>query len=242
VIGARLVRRLDAACYPGESPTWDNQRYRAHLLRHLCPGDRVLDLGAGRGRVPEMDLRAAVAHVTGADPDPCVVENPHLHEAVVLDDPRAPLPFPDRAFDAVVTANVLEHVDDPVAMFAEVRRVLRPGGLFVSKTPNRTHYVAAIAALTPHAFHTWVNQRRGRAAADTYPTHYLANSRRAVRELARRTGFDVVGLATWEGPPNYLRIVPPLYPVGIAYERVVNATERLADLRAVLVTTLRRSA
>jgi hypothetical protein len=120
--------------------------------------------------------------------------------------------------------------------------VLRPGGLFISKTPNRTHYVAALATVTPHRFHEWVNKRRGRPEADTFPTFYRANTAGAVRGLARAAGFEVVDVARWEGPPNYLRILPPLYPVGILYERLVNATEVLAPFRAVLVATLRKPA
>ena len=237
-----MLEWIDARFYPTEIGAWDNARFRNVLLSLLRPSDRVLDLGAGRGRIPEMNLLGAVAEVVGIDPDPCVLDNPYLHRAVHVTDPAAPLPFASESFDAVVTANVLEHVQEPRSLFREVHRVLRPGGLFISKTPNRGHYVAAIATLTPHAFHEWVNARRGRDATDTYPTFYRANSRRSVRLLARQTPFEVESLQTWEGPPNYLRILPIAYPLGVLYERVVNSTEHLGDLRAVLVAVLRRPA
>jgi SAM-dependent methyltransferase len=238
-MASRFVARLDARWYPGEGRTWDNARYRTYLLERLTPASRVLDIGAGRGRIPEMNLRGQVREIVGIDPDPCVLQNPYLDQSIHHPDVLAPLPFPDGSFDAVVTSNVLEHVESPVPFFREVRRVLRPGGLFISKTPNRGHYVAVIAAMTPHAFHEWVNARRGRAAADTYPTYYRANSMGRLRALASETGFEAVDLGTWEGPPNYLRILPPVYPLGILYERVVNASPALAPFRAVLVSTLR---
>jgi len=187
-----------------------------------------------------MNLKGLVRSVVGIDPDPCVLDNPYLDEAIVADDPNAPLPFADASFDVVVTSNVLEHVGEPTILFAEVNRVLKLGGLFVNKTPNRGHYVAAIASLTPHSFHEWINARRGRVAADTYPTYYHANSQSAVRTLAARTGFEVVQLVTWEGPPNYLRIIPPAYPLGIAYERLVNSSDALSHFRAVLTMILRK--
>ncbi|MEO5869831.1 MAG: class I SAM-dependent methyltransferase [Gemmatimonadaceae bacterium] len=235
-----FIDRLDAAWYPGESHGWDSDRFRAHLLGLVRPDHRVLDLGAGRGIIPQMNLQGVVAHVTGVDPDPCVAENPYLDEAVVLPDPRQGLPFPDASFDVVMTSNVLEHVEAPSQLFREVWRLLRPGGLFVSKTPNRGHYVALIASATPHGFHEWINGRRGHSAEDTYPTLYRANTRRAVRRLAEEAGFEIAGLTTWEGAPNYLRIMPPAYPLGIGYERLVNSTDALADFRAVLVATLRK--
>src|SRR5207253_5487234 len=48
------------------------------------------------------------------------------------------LPLPDSAFDLAVCCDVLEHVDDVERVVAEIGRVVRPGGLFVYDTINRT--------------------------------------------------------------------------------------------------------
>jgi len=53
-----------------------------------------------------------------------------------VDLDRAPLPWPAGAFDAVVAAEVLEHVVDTDHLLAEIARVLRPGGALVVTTPN----------------------------------------------------------------------------------------------------------
>ena len=50
---------------------------------------------------------------------------------------RTQLAFPDASFDAVYSFGVLHHVADPLRAFAEVRRVLRPGGVFCGGLYNR---------------------------------------------------------------------------------------------------------
>jgi ubiquinone/menaquinone biosynthesis C-methylase UbiE len=59
----------------------------------------------------------------------------------VLGNVDEPLPFPDAAFDGVVLKDLLEHVADPVAVVAEVRRVLRPGGRVFASSPDAQRWV-----------------------------------------------------------------------------------------------------
>ena len=47
------------------------------------------------------------------------------------------LPFPDGAFDIVMSFDVFEHIPDSDAHLREVRRVLRPGGSYLLQTPNK---------------------------------------------------------------------------------------------------------
>jgi len=50
----------------------------------------------------------------------------------------APLPFADAEFDAVLSFQVIEHISDIVPYLSEIRRVLKPGGVFVCATPDRS--------------------------------------------------------------------------------------------------------
>jgi 2-polyprenyl-6-hydroxyphenyl methylase/3-demethylubiquinone-9 3-methyltransferase len=128
----------------------------------------LLDLGAGGGVLAEA-LAGRGHSVTALDPSLPSVQAGRAHGGAAGSGVRylggrgEQLPFPDRSFDAVVCMEVLEHVDEPAAVVAEVARVLRPGGVFIFSGPNRTVRsglaLVAIAqnllGLIPRGTHRW---------------------------------------------------------------------------------------
>ncbi len=235
---SELTDLLDRKLYPAFRSNWDDELLRAAVLRRLEPGMDVLDLGAGRGLVAQMAFRGLTRRVVGIDLDRRVGSNPNLDEGIVAS--ATDLPFAPLSFDLVVCDNVLEHIADPARVMGEIARVLKPGGRFLAKTPNRRHYMPLISRMTPTSFHRWVNRLRGRDESDTFRTCYRMNTPRHVEHYARSSGLEVEEIRLIEGRPEYLRIAAATYLLGALYERLVNSTEMLASFRVAMFIELRK--
>ncbi|KAL1845764.1 hypothetical protein Plec18167_004997 [Paecilomyces lecythidis] len=101
----------------------------------LKPGDKVLDLGCGRGRVAAHMAQYSGAHVTGLNIDPNQIAQAQAFNQdrkipntfVVQDFNSLPLPFQDESFDAFYQIQALSLCKDITALFREIFRVVKPG-------------------------------------------------------------------------------------------------------------------
>jgi SAM-dependent methyltransferase len=110
----------------------------AHLLPHLGPGQRLLDVGCGPGTLT-LDLaeRVAPGPVLGLDASAPVVaeaarradEHPAGAGVTFSVGDVHHLAAPDGSFDVVHAHQVLQHLSEPVEALREMRRVLAPGGV-----------------------------------------------------------------------------------------------------------------
>lgn len=112
--------------------TWAEE---SRLLTEFGVGGSVLAAGCGSGafaaRVAELD---GVERVTGVDNDArlLALARERLPGAAFLEAAVEALPHPDGTFDTAIARLLLQHVGDPAAVVAELRRVVRPGGLVVA--------------------------------------------------------------------------------------------------------------
>ncbi|MBM3940297.1 MAG: methyltransferase domain-containing protein [SAR202 cluster bacterium] len=117
---------------------------RAYLGEVLPPGGAVLDLmSSWRSHLPD----GVLGEVVGLGMNEVELrENPQLTGRVVHDINRDPsLPFPDGRFDAAVVTVSVQYLTKPVEVFADVRRVLKPGALFHVIFSNRMFPTKAVA-------------------------------------------------------------------------------------------------
>ncbi|HLM04149.1 MAG TPA: bifunctional 2-polyprenyl-6-hydroxyphenol methylase/3-demethylubiquinol 3-O-methyltransferase UbiG [Blastococcus sp.] len=165
-------------------------------------GLQVLDIGCGGGFLTEEFARMGCRAV-GVDPSTVSIETARRHAAASRLDVEyrlgrgEDLPAQDSEFDLVLCCDVLEHVNDVDRVLAETARVLKPGGLYLFDTVNRTlrSKIVVIRAMQEWSFtrivdvpfHDWLMFIRPHELVAMLHRHGLAVG-------------DIVGLAPRRNP------------------------------------------
>jgi 2-polyprenyl-3-methyl-5-hydroxy-6-metoxy-1,4-benzoquinol methylase len=99
----------------------------------LPPDAKILDAPCGAGALT-MALRDRGYQMAGADVDPAAAGV--LSGTFTMVDLSQPLPWPDRSFDAALSVEGIEHLENRHAYLRELARVLKPEGTLILTTPN----------------------------------------------------------------------------------------------------------
>lgn len=124
-------------------------RWTADLM-NVQPDDDVLEVGFGNGaNIGLLARRASRGHVTGAEISETAIEMASKTNAQAISDGRVrlhqaaggALPFDDDTFDKACTVATAYVIADPGAVFREMHRVLKPGGLAAVTFPVREKFM-----------------------------------------------------------------------------------------------------
>jgi SAM-dependent methyltransferase len=190
--------------------------YRRALARLQPAGvsRRLLDVGAAYGAFLEQAERAGW-NATGVEISQkaaaYAIRERHAEIFVGTLDAAA---FPDASFAAVTLWDVIEHLDDPLAMLREIHRILEPGGVLVVFTINQKSLINRVG----HFLH-WLSPRLAtRPLVLLYDIHHnFFFDRETLTALLRRSGFTA-GIAWDHLAANIDRWqnvrIPPLLSLG----------------------------
>lgn len=187
--------------------------------RRPLAGVTVLDIGCGGGLLSEPMTRLG-ARVTGVDADASGIAAATAHAGEVgldieyLAGAAEDLAAGGRRFDAVVASEVIEHVADRAAFADALAELVRPGGVLVLTTINRTSRSYAAAIVAAEYVLRWVP--RGTHDWSKFPTP------EELTELLEPHGF--------EAEP----------PVGLTYDAIEGGFRRTADARVNYALVARR--
>ena len=190
------------------------------VVRDLPADARLLDAGCGED-LPMLERYAnRVGVAVGVD------------RATPVVDPRgrfirgdlSALPFATGSFDLIISRSVFEHLEDPVAVFAEMRRVLRPNGKLVFTTPNKYYYSCLVARTIPFRWKDlYMRWMFGEEGYDHFPVYYRANTRNAFRQIAKAAKLRLERTDAVRAYPYYLMFSPLLFRLGMYYDWTITA-------------------
>lgn len=181
-------------------------------LARETPARRLLDLGCGTGLVLDLayDLFRELDGIDITEEMLAIVKpRPNVRTQKASAER---IPFPDDTFDAVTAYSVLHHIEDLGQVFREVRRTLKPGGIFYADESPSQHFLDALSNLDPEFVITDLVRRERekvandvneydtrfgmsaevvkRAMVQNYSQHALTQE--ALTRLLKSAGFDSV--------------------------------------------------
>ncbi len=157
-------------------------------------GLRILDIGCGGGLLAEPMARLG-AEVVGADAAERNIPVARLHaglSGLAIDyrhTTAEALAAAGEVFDVVLNMEVVEHVADPLAYLSACRRLLRPGGLMITSTLNRTARSFALAIVGAERVMRWLPKGTHDWRKFITPDELFDLLRRAGLEPVDRTGM-----------------------------------------------------
>jgi len=221
------------------------QEYMTRLivnsLRQMVPdlsSATVLDLGCGCDNLLFAEWLGSAPKVIGIDRR-CndVRRNPRLHLRIVGDIEKSPLA--DRSVDIIVSSYVIEHVEDPLAVLTECRRVLKPDGIAVFCTPCLFGYQTLIGKFSGK----WLSNLAWKIFKGNphppWPDYYRANTPWKIRELCAASGLALERLAFIPVLPHFFWKSPFLLASARAWDRFLESVH-LHMLHNTMAYVLRR--
>jgi SAM-dependent methyltransferase len=138
-IYARFWRKYE----PETVPEDEFALYLCRQLAALTHRGKLLDFGCGWGHYLNAAQKVGWDAI-GIEVDPAKVAFARRHGLNAVEGELIDHTFPDETFDAVIAQQVFEHLYDPVSYVKEIKRILKPGGVFFCSVPNYGSLTARI--------------------------------------------------------------------------------------------------
>jgi SAM-dependent methyltransferase len=172
----------------------DSVKRTIERIKPIDPNARVLEVGSGaHGLIFFLGFPDAIGLDPLADIYPSLFPQ-WQHRARTVRGYGEALPFGDASFDLVLCDNVIDHAERPLAILAEIARVLRPGGTFYFSV--HVHHPLYALASAMHAAWNALGLRYEIGPFADHTTHFTLNSIRAhIGELPIRIVSEDTGIA-----------------------------------------------
>ncbi len=232
----RKCEEIFARWYPGFRNA--GEQYQDIVADLVTPETLLLDLGCGRTSLAAEQIQGAKRCV-GVDLSFADLQHNRAVAHAVLADGDA-LPFADNCFDLIISQWAVEHFERPEPVFAQIARILRPGGSCVLFTTNANNYIPLLSRLLSGRSQSGLIARLlQRPQHESFPTFYRANTAARIAKLCQQAGLRSTA-TVFVGNPFYLAFSPFIFYCALFFEKITDAP-RLHCLKLYLLTVLSKA-
>jgi SAM-dependent methyltransferase len=114
-----------------QNKSWDILQTVEFIKERLALDAPILDIGSYASEILQSLHKLGYSNLSGVDLDPAVMNMPNAGSIKYSVSDFMSTPYPDQSFAAITSISVIEHGYAPAALFAEVSRLLKPGGYFI---------------------------------------------------------------------------------------------------------------
>jgi 2-polyprenyl-3-methyl-5-hydroxy-6-metoxy-1,4-benzoquinol methylase len=153
------------------------------ILLQLDVRGEVLDFGAGTGTLSQrLQALDRFKSITAVDlmPRPAEIDASVKWQSWDLNNS---INLPDQTFDVILSAEVIEHLENPRAVVREWFRLLHPNGTLIFSTPNNESWRSLLALLFQGHFVGFSDS--------CYPAHITALLRKDIERILNEAGFSM---------------------------------------------------
>lgn len=195
------------------------------IFERLEPGCSVLDIGSGRHPAVPLNKRPENVRYVGLDLSRAELleAGPDAYTESIAADATALQPHLVDQFDLVISWQVLEHVKDLESTLENIRRYLKPGGLFVALFSGSWSAFGVINRVLPDWLGARIVDRTMKRTENNIPVFPAYYDRCSAKDLEPMLAdWTESGIVPLYRGANYFDFLPPLRSAYLAYENLIS--------------------
>ena len=215
------------------------------ILQYVYPADKILELGCGKGLLAARLNQKVHAEIHGIDISSSgVLLAKKLGIKAIKADLNRTLPYKNNTFDVIFSDQLLEHIYDTDNLINEMYRILKPGGVAVTITPNLSFWLNRILFL--FGFYPIFLEVSNKTK--TYGTLFLKHvikefqsvghihvfNKASLTDIFRSNGFKIIDI---KGLPLSWKMMQPLQ---LFYDLIDSACSRFPSIARDLVIVVKK--